>query len=321
MNHIIMNPTSRTGQTKEIWNEIEEYLKQEGIPYRVHETTHHGHARELAEMISAHASREAKEAEQPDKYFETIYLVGGDGTANEVINGIRDFSHIRFGYVPTGSGNDLGRGLTITRDPVSQMKHILHSGATVDMDLGEMILPDGKTRLFAISAGIGLDAEVCRRALHSRLKEVLNHIGLGSLTYGILTVASLFSMPASDAVFTFKSHSGKKKTVKEKKMIFAASMNHKWEGGGVPMALRANAFDGKLTLVTTGNLSPFQSLCLFPFLLFGKQDRFRKFRLHSAPEITVRLKNSMVVHADGEYCGSYSVVTFRCLPGKLKVIV
>lgn len=53
-------------------------------------------------------------------------MVGGDGTANEVINGMTHFEKVRFGVIPTGSGNDLARGLGITGTPTEVIGHILN---------------------------------------------------------------------------------------------------------------------------------------------------------------------------------------------------
>mgnify|MGYP007019926197 FL=1 len=61
------------------------------------------------------------------------------------------------------------------------------------MDLGEVNFGEEK-RLFAISAGIGLDALVCKKALKSTIKDILNKIRLGKLTYLVLTVQSLFTI-------------------------------------------------------------------------------------------------------------------------------
>lgn len=51
------------------------------------------------------------------------------------------------------------------------------------MDLGTVTYEDGQSRLFCVSCGIGYDAAVCEEALHSKMKNVLNKIGLGKLTY------------------------------------------------------------------------------------------------------------------------------------------
>lgn len=101
------------------------------------------------------------------------------------------------------------------------------------MDLGQVSWNGcEKPRLFAISAGAGLDALVCKKALKSKVKDALNKLHLGKLTYLFLTVQSLFTMQTTDAGAVFDGKGQKN----HKKMIFAAAMNFRAEGGGVPMA-------------------------------------------------------------------------------------
>lgn len=80
--------------------------------------------------------------------------------------------------------------------------------------------------------GAGLDALVCKKALKSKVKDALNKLHLGKLTYLFLTVQSLFTMQTTDAAAVFDG----KGQQNRKKMIFAAAMNFRAEGGGVPMA-------------------------------------------------------------------------------------
>ena len=84
---------------------------------------------------------------------------------------------------------------------------------------------------------------MCKKALHSRLKQVLNRFHLGKLTYLALTVQSLFTMETANAKVVTE-HGG----YILPKMIFAAAMNLPAEGGGVPMAPHASVQDGLLSL-------------------------------------------------------------------------
>ena len=122
---------------------------------------------------------------------------------NEVLNGITDFDKVRFGMIPSGSGNDFARGLMIDKNPNIALHQILKAisreknGIPVSrVDIGQVRWgeTEEESRIFGISSGIGLDAIVCKKALHSKLKKVLNKIHLGKLTYLLLTVSSLFSM-------------------------------------------------------------------------------------------------------------------------------
>ena len=309
MLYFIVNEKSKSGNAKQIWKDIEEVLKVRNVSYQVFVSEYRGHARKLAGEICA-----------MDDDDICLVAVGGDGTANEVINGITDFEKVRFGVIPTGSGNDLARGLALSKDPKNGIVHILNAMKktredTWCMDLGEVIFGDEK-RLFAISSGIGLDALVCKKALKSTIKDILNKIRLGKLTYLVLTVQSLFTMQTADMEIVFD----KEESIQKKRMIFTAAMNFKAEGGGVPMAPEASACDGKLSFCEAAGIPKWRTFLCLPFLVAAKHTSIHGFSVTDAKDCTIHLSRPMVVHADGEYCGEVAEVRFRCLPGKLCVL-
>lgn len=309
MLYFIVNEKSKSGNAKQIWMDIEEVLKVRNVSYQAFVSEYRGHAGKLAAEICA-----------MDDDDICLVAVGGDGTANEVINGITDFEKVRFGVVPTGSGNDLARGLSLSKDPKNGVIHILNAMKktredTWCMDLGEVSFGEEK-RLFAISAGIGLDALVCKKALKSKIKDLLNKIRLGKLTYLVLTVQSLFTMQTADAELIFDQKEG----LQKRGMIFTAAMNFKAEGGGVPMAPAASARDGKLSFCEAAGIPKWRTFLCLPFLVAAKHTSIKGFSVTDAKECTIRLNRPMVVHADGEYCGEVAKVHFRCLPGKLRVL-
>ena len=244
-------------------------------------------------------------------------MVGGDGTANEVINGMTHFEKVRFGVIPTGSGNDLARGLGITGTPTEVIGHVLNCREDYVMDLGQVSWNGcEKPRLFAISAGAGLDALVCKKALKSKVKDALNKLHLGKLTYLFLTVQSLFTMQTTDAGAVFDGKGQKN----HKKMIFAAAMNFRAEGGGVPMAPGADAQDGKLSVCMAWGIPKWRTFLCLPLLVTANHLRIRGFEVTNCKEYDLKLKTPMVLHADGEYCGDVTEMHFQCLPKKLHVM-
>lgn len=82
--YFIVNEGARTGRAAEVWKQVRGLLKEKGIAYKAYETKHKGHATSLAAHIAALPR-------------DVIYLVvlGGDGTVNEVLNGITDFDKVR----------------------------------------------------------------------------------------------------------------------------------------------------------------------------------------------------------------------------------
>ena len=127
MYYFIVNAASRTGKAKKIWNQMEEYLKEKQIDYMAFQSKYAGHAKELAKEISNFSEPVLK-----------LIVFGGDGTVNEVLNGIVNFDKIRLGYIPTGSGNDFGRGLSLPKDPLAALNRILSATEDYVMDIGQV---------------------------------------------------------------------------------------------------------------------------------------------------------------------------------------
>lgn len=311
MLYFIVNEKARSGKGAEIWHEVQMVLHKDHIDYKAWVTEYEGHAFSLAKDICAREDEDI-----------CLVVVGGDGTVNEVINGMTHFKKVRFGMIPTGSGNDLAGGLSIEGNPVENLKAILTCmemgrDAAFVMDLGRVSWKGGEApRMFAISAGTGLDALVCKKALKSKLKDFLNKIHLGKLTYLILTVQTLLSMDTTDVLIRFDGKGQEHKT----RLMFAAAMNLRAEGGGVPMAPLANAADGKLNICSASGFSRGKAFLCLPFLVMAKHESIRGFDVRECRKCDIRLKQPMVLHADGEYCGDVTEIHFECLPGKLRVL-
>ena len=190
MYHVIINPASRSGRGLKIWREqVEPALNRDGVPFRCHFSERAGDVCKIVKDILSSTT------EHPVH----IIVLGGDGTMNETLLGISDFSQVVIGYIPTGSSNDFARDLNIPTDPVSALDLILHTGKPTYMDLGFVTYEDGHQRPFCVSCGIGYDAAVCEEALHSKMKNVLNKIGLGKLTYLSIALKQLFAAKAAGA--------------------------------------------------------------------------------------------------------------------------
>lgn len=157
-----------------------------------------------------------------------------------------------------------------------------------------------------------LDAIVCKKALHSKLKKILNRFHLGKLTYLMLTVQTLFSMRTFQANVTTDGE-----TESYENMIFAAAMNLRAEGGGVPMAPESVPDDGKISLSSASGIPKWKTFFLLPLLAMGKQGRIRGFDVKDGSEIVMELDQPVVLHADGEYCGDVQHICFHCMKNTL----
>lgn len=309
MLYFIVNETSRSGKTRQIWKDIQQSLIKADVSYEYMITQGRDHATKLASEIS----------QRPEDNI-CIVVIGGDGTMNEVINGIANFDKVRFGIIPTGSGNDFGGGLDLPKSPEENLQRIISSYKAGEnsyraVDIGLVRWGQNQKKLFGISSGIGLDAIVCKKALSSKLKNILNKLGLGSLTYVLLTIITLFSMKTADFEISYDNN---KSTLK--KTIFAAAMNLRAEGGGVPMAPDANPYDGKLSISSASGIPKWITFLCLPFLVAGKHTHIKGFNLVSCREASIHSSQKMTLHADGEYVADVTDLTFGVYPQKLRLM-
>jgi YegS/Rv2252/BmrU family lipid kinase len=305
MYYFIVNEMGGSGRSHELWKKIKNRLDDSGIDYSFYITKYKGHAEKIAGMVSEY-----------DDDDISIIVVGGDGTINEVLNGISDFSRVKFGVIPTGSGNDFINGLGFDTDSDEALNRIIESTETRLIDIGQVQGDDLAPRCFGISCGIGMDAIVCKNADDSGLKKFLNKIHKGDLTYKLMTVITLFSMEYMKATVSFD---GREKYFK--KLIFLSGMNMPAEGGGVPMRPDADSSDGIISFLAADSIGRTNAFFKLPKLVAGKHNKARGFYFDSGSDIKIKTERPAVLHLDGEYYGDVSDVHIKCLNKVLKIIV
>ncbi len=303
MYHFIINPNSRTGTGIRIWQELVPLLAGQDVPYKEYMTRGTGDASNIARNITA------------DEKAHIIIIVGGDGTINEVIQGIIHPEKITLGYIPTGSSNDFARSFAIPTEPQKALDMILHPKHFTQLDIGVLRYQD-QSRRFCVSAGIGFDASICHEALHSRLKERLNRLGLGKLTYACIAVKQLFLYKPGNIVVTLDGQ----QTKAYEKVYFASVMNQPYEGGGLKMAPEARADDGFLDVMIVEHYARPVILCMLPTAFFGLHTKFRHVHVHRCQRVTIQRNHPGHVHTDGESCQTQKEIEAFCLPEKIKVI-
>lgn len=166
----IANPNARSGRGILLWKQIEKILQEKEIEYKVLFTKYQHHATRLVHDLTS------------DSASHTIVVLGGDGTLNEVIDGIVYLDKVTLGYIPLGSGNDFARGLGLPTDIHGALEQILAPTHYTAMNVGVLDY-ENKHRRFAVSTGIGFDAAVCHQVMVTPLKAFLNRLKLGKLTY------------------------------------------------------------------------------------------------------------------------------------------
>lgn len=303
MYSFIVNPNARSGLGQKVWAELENILKKRNVPYEVYFTKYQKHATNIVAEITS------------DGEEHTVVALGGDGTVNEVVNGIRDFDKTLLGYIPIGSSNDFARGLELPTDPVEALKTILACPHLHPMNVGKVTFKDKKRR-FAVSCGIGFDADICHEAVVSHVKYFLNKLKLGKLTYVCIALHRLFVTKPCTVTITLDHE----KTISFPNTYFVAMMNNKYEGGGVKFCPKAKNDDDKLDIMLASNVSKLKVLCLIPLALFGWHTPFKGVHIYTCKHIDIHAENALPLHTDGEPIFLQHDISAYCLPKKLRVI-
>lgn len=307
MLYIIVNPASKSGLGQKRWEAFQEELNRSSVVYEVFFTKKDSGASECVASILKNSLNSKAET--------IICVLGGDGTINEVVNATAGVTQIVLAYLPTGSSNDLARALGLTASPKEFLTRIKERKVCYS-DLGTFSAPPNHRRHFCVSCGIGLDAAVCREALNSPLKDALNHIGLGKLTYAGIALKQLIKAPMSDCIVTLSDGT----TRHFSKFLFGAALIHPYEGGGIKMAPMADCHDGSFDLLIVAGLRKWQALYLLPLAFFGRHVHSRNVFFFKCSYVKIKTKAPLIVHADGEFCGSRQEITLSCQKDHLKYI-
>ena len=299
MYHIIVNPASRSGKGLKIWQEkIEPTLKEENVPYTVHFSKEKGGVTGIvSELCSGHSAP------------LTLIILGGDGTMNEAVQAVPADASVTIGYIPTGSSNDLARDLGIPKKPAAALELILHTGRPRPMDLGVLTYSDGESRRFCVSCGMGYDAAVCEETQRSRIKTVLNRLGLGKLTYLGIALKQLFATKAISGRLTLNDG----ESIDIGAMLFVTGMIHRFEGGGFMFCPKADDSDGFLDLCAVGDLAKLLVLFALPTAFNGKHYRFRGITPYRAEHFTLEADAPLWIHTDGEVNRRADRISVSCL--------
>ena len=303
MYYFIINPTSSSGGGQKIWDHTEEVLQTENIPYEAFLLSRDGEAAVLARKLSGR--QEAC----------TIVVIGGDGTINEVINGIRDFSKVTLGCIPSGSGNDFIRGMRLSSSPDDMIRIVLHPQKYQEINIGK-VSAEGKTRRFTVSAGMGFDADVCYGVMHSRMKSLLNRFHAGHLIYTAVAVRQMLTMKRQPLRVVVDGS----RLISCQKGYFTAIMNLPCEGGGFIFCPKAQPDDDLLDLCIVDRLPRLVALLCFPLAYFGKHTFIKGVQILQCRKVTIQNEEPLCVHVDGEHFGYFKKITVQPSVHKLTVI-
>lgn len=290
MYYFIINPKAQSGKAADIWRNIKKICNERGIEYRY---VFSNYAGQMTDIMKRHtASKEPKH----------IFVLGGDGSFNEIVNGLSNPDVHKLTFLPAGSGNDLSRSLGLTGDPVELFKQVIEKDEeeSTHIDLGCATYTSKgakKSRLFAVSSGFGFDAAIPKQVNKSTLKKLLNKIGLGKLTYIIFGVIQLFAWKPQDALLWVDDA---KEPIHLKRFLFMATHVQPYEGGGFPFCPDAQNNDGFIDLcVVSGYYLP-ELFPLIPLAMKGKHVGKKGVQIIRCKKARIQVETPLSFHTDGE---------------------
>ncbi|MCX6246408.1 MAG: diacylglycerol kinase family lipid kinase [Bacteroidetes bacterium] len=301
---IIVNPNAGVKKGVKDWPLISKLLNSAGISHLCVLTEHRDHANKLVgEFIF--------------EGYRNIAVVGGDGTMNEVVNGIFMQKHIppgeiTLGMIPVGTGNDWCRTFGIPFD-YGEAIRILQKGKTFLQDVGEISYfknHDLIQRYFINIAGMGYDALVAKKTNISKEK------GRGGpLTYLYFVFASLFQYKFIEAVIEV-----------DDQQVFKGemfSMNVgicKYNGGGMMQVPAAVPDDGLFDVTLIKKAPKWMVIRHASKLYDGTLVTLPFISTFRGKSIRIRSVGKIYLEADGESLG-HSPFVYEMLQQGLKVVV
>jgi len=245
-----------------------------------------------------------------------LVCVGGDGTLNEVVNGIMMHeasvrSDLALGFIPNGTGCDFVRTVSIPKD-LEQAVDLIAAGMVRTIDLGVLFFRDDdgheRRRYFHNITSFGLGGEVARRV--NRTTKALGPF----ISFMWATLISIFLY-------------GKKKIrirvdkgfEQELRIWNVAVANGQYHGGGMWVAPGASVFDGLLNVTVIGDLTIPEIFLNLPKLYNGKINDIDKVITLAGEKVEALSNQQVLLDVDGEQPGMLPIV-IRIIPDVLNII-
>jgi diacylglycerol kinase family enzyme len=245
-------------------------------------------------------------AREHEASVEAIYVLSGDGTYNEVLNGItRD---VPLGFLPGGGTSVLPRALGLGHDPVAAAR-LVAGGAVRRIGLGRV-----NGRRFGFNAGVGLDAELVRRIdRRGRRKDGRRPGDLAFAAEAVHLLAERRSRFADVLVV---------EGVGRAAFALVANCDPYTYAGRLALRIAPDAsFDRGLDVVAPSDVRARDLPRLARAALRGARPGSRMHVLHDQERIVVRCDRPLPLQADGEDLGDVTHAVFESEPAAVTVLV
>lgn len=219
-----------------------------------------------------------------DSLINEVFVLGGDGTLNYVVNEIQGFK-MPISIVSNGTGNDSVKSLHGVLNYKKQVEIALH-GNIKSFDLGKC-----NERYFVNGVGIGFDGEV--------VKEMVEHGNKKGrhIDYLLTVLRIVAGFKEKELQFKLDGRSF------YKKVLLMTISNGTTFGGGFIINPLAKTNDGLLDICIFNEIKPLLRFWHLPKLKTGSHGKIRETEFHVASEIAIEASDELVAHLDGEFIG------------------
>lgn len=299
---LVVNPVSANGTTAKRWPEVEAAFQEADAEFSYSFTEAPEHATDITRTYLQQG-------------YDLIISVGGDGTANEVVNGFFNEGQVinpqaAAAFMSTGTGRDLGRTIGTPPSINEAVKHILQSSVR-SVDLGRVTFKNNQdaedVRYFINVAGLGLDGDTVARVNHT--SKALG--GFVSFLWGTLISLMLYKNKKMTITVDGVEICSEPVTV----IVIG---NGRYFGGGMCIAPRAAIDDGLFDIVILRGLSKPALIVNLPKVYCGKHLDHPRITSLRGKQIIVGSPEGALLDLDGEQPGS-TPVTIELIPAALNL--
>ena len=305
---VVVNPKASVGKAEKDWPEIKQMLIDAGIEFDDVLTEYPRHAIEIVRNAIV------------EQGYRKFISVGGDGTNNEVINGIftQDVvptTEITMAALPIGTGNDWCRTFGIPLEYEEIIK-IIKTGYTFAHDIGKLTYyndGDSKIRYFLNAAGTGLDEMVC-----SSTNLMKQQGKSGTIRYLISLVKCIFKYKITHIQLTIDDE-----LVFDDYILNLSIGNGRFNGGGMMTMPNAIPNDGLFDVTVIKKVSIFKFAAnvknVYDGTFINKIDEVKTFRGKSIHIVSIP-PHSLLVETEGENLNN-SPFDFEMLPRSINMVI
>lgn len=274
MKHLfIINPVAGKGKTLRLIPVIEKVFYNKKEDYAIEVTKYVGHATEIAKKYSS-------------EEVYRIYSVGGDGTLNEVLNGMIN-TKSSLAVIPSGSGNDFIKSIYKfnKKDAIEDILLKTINGNEEVIDLGKV-----NNRYFLNISSVGFDAEVAYNSIKFKKLPLIN----GTAAYFLGLLITVFKYKSYDLSIDIDSSSFNLSS------LLVAVANGRYYGGGINVAPKANLNDGYFDICLIKRVGRLKILRLFPKVIKGTHESIKEVNFKSGKVVRINSEQDLAFNIDGE---------------------